>query len=301
MANQRKSVLGRGLSALIPKTAQKEVSIRQGEVGEDRGGVGIVASVEIERIRPNPFQPRMDFDPQSLDELSRSIVEKGLIQPITVCRADDGYQLVSGERRLRAAQRAGLSYIPSYIIDVRTNTELLELALVENIQREELNPIEIAHAYQRLISEVQLTQEEVAKKVGKDRSTVANFLRLLKLPEKIRDGLRSGKLTMGHARALLSLENEREQLKLYAKIADGGVTVRNVERSARARKGKATRHPAHHGVSLHDAEEKLKRTLGTKVKVHAKAGGRGEIVIEYFSADDLERILELILEKRHRS
>ncbi|HEX9614948.1 MAG TPA: ParB/RepB/Spo0J family partition protein [Bacteroidota bacterium] len=301
MANQRKSVLGRGLSALIPKTAQKEVSIRQGEVGEDRGGVGIVASVEIERIRPNPFQPRMDFDPQSLDELSRSIVEKGLIQPITVCRADDGYQLVSGERRLRAAQRAGLSYIPSYIIDVRTNTELLELALVENIQREELNPIEIAHAYQRLISEVQLTQEEVAKKVGKDRSTVANFLRLLKLPEKIRDGLRSGKLTMGHARALLSLENEREQLKLYAKIADGGVTVRNVERSARARKGKATRHTPHHGVSLHDAEEKLKRTLGTKVKVHAKAGGRGEIVIEYFSADDLERILELILEKRHRS
>jgi len=300
MTNQRKSVLGRGLSALIPKTAQKEVSIRQGDVGEDPGGVGIIASIEIDRIGPNPYQPRMDFDAASLDELSRSITEKGLIQPITVCRADDSYQLVSGERRLRAAQRAGLSSIPSYIVDIKTETELLELALVENIQREELNPIEIAHAYQRLISEVQLTQEEVAQRVGKDRSTVANFLRLLKLPEKIRDGLRSGKLTMGHARALLGVDNERAQMRLYVKIVDGGVTVRNVERSARAKKPKSTRHHSGHGASLHDAEERLKRSLGTKVKIHSKAGGRGEIVIEYFSADDLERVLELILEKRHR-
>ncbi|MEX2116065.1 MAG: ParB/RepB/Spo0J family partition protein [Bacteroidota bacterium] len=299
MTNQRKSVLGRGLSALIPKTAQKEVSILQGEVGVDRGGIGVIASIEIDRIRANPYQPRMDFDPKSLEELSRSILEKGLIQPITVRRTEDGYQLISGERRMRAAQRAGLPSIPAYIIEVESDTQLLELALVENIQREELNPIEIAHAYQRLMSECSYTQEDVAGRIGKDRSTVANFLRLLKLPEKIREGLRNGKLTMGHARALLGLEGEREQLKLYEKILSGGFTVRTVERAARSRKGKSGRHGAH-SSGLHHAEEQLKRTLGTKVKVHGKGGGRGEIVIEYFSADDLERILEIIFEKRHR-
>ncbi len=297
MTNQRKSVLGRGLSALIPKTAQKEVSM--GEIGADSGGIGVIAGIEIDRITANPYQPRADFDPKSLEELSRSILEKGLIQPITVRRVDGGYQLISGERRLRAVQRAGLQTIPAYIIEVQGDTQLLELALVENIQREELNPIEIAHAYQRLTGEYNYTQEEIAAKVGKDRSTVANFLRLLKLPEKIREGLRSGKLTMGHARALLAVDGEREQLRLYEKILGGGFTVRTVERTARSRKSKAGRHTSH-GGGLHHAEEQLKRTLGTKVKVHGKGGGRGEIVIEYFSADDLERILEIILEKRHR-
>jgi ParB family chromosome partitioning protein len=299
MTNQRKSVLGRGLSALIPKTAQKEVSIHDGEIGADRGGIGVIASIEIDRIRANPYQPRTDFDQKSLEELSKSILEKGLIQPITVRRMEEGYQLISGERRMRAAQRAGLPSIPAYIIEVENDTQLLELALVENIQREELNPIEIAHAYQRLMSELGYTQEDVAGRVGKDRSTVANFLRLLKLPDKIREGLRSGKLTMGHARALLSVEGEREQLKLYEKILIGGFTVRTVERTARSRKTRPARHGVH-GGGLHHAEEQLKRTLGTKVKVHGKGGGRGEIVIEYFSSTDLERILELILEKRHR-
>jgi ParB family chromosome partitioning protein len=299
MSTQRKSVLGRGLSALIPKAAQKEVSI-YGEVAQDRGGVGIIASIEIESVRPNPYQPRTDFDPKSLDELGRSIVEKGLIQPITVRRVDEQYQLVSGERRLRAAQRAGLALIPAYIVDVKSETELLELALVENIQREDLNPIEIAHAYQRLIGEFNITQEEVARKVGKDRSTVANFLRLLKLPERIKEGLRSGRLTMSHARALLGLNGEKEQLQLYEKIVGGGLNVRTVERTARSRKSRPSRPHAHHGVSAHSAEEQLKRTLGTKVKIRGKGGGRGEIIIEYFSAEDLERILELILEKRHR-
>lgn len=298
MTNQRKSVLGRGLSALIPKSAQREVSL--GEVSEDRGGVGIIAGIEIDRVQPNPYQPRTDFDPRTLDELGRSIVEKGLIQPITVRRVDAQYQLVSGERRLRAAQRAGLTLIPAYIVDVKSETELLELALVENIQREELNPVEIAHAYQRLISEFSITQEDVARKVGKDRSTVANFLRLLKLPEKIKEGLRSGKLTMGHARALLSLETEKEQMQLYDRIIGGGVTVRTVERATRSKKSRPSRSHGHHGGSMHHAEEQLKRTLGTKVRIRGTKGGRGEIVIEYFSGDDLERILELILEKRHR-
>ncbi len=299
MTNQRKSVLGRGLSALIPKAPQKEVSITSGEVGEDRGGTGIIARVDVDRIRPNPFQPRTDFDPESLEELSRSIVEKGLIQPITVRRFGEDYQLVSGERRMRAVQRAGMTSIPAFIVEVRTDAEMLELALVENIQREELNPIEIAHAYQRLVQECHLTQDEVGKKVGKDRSTVANFLRLLKLPEKIRDGLRKGQLSMGHARALLGLETEREQMKLYEQIVDERVNVRTVERTTRARKTRPAK-PGRHGTGIHSVEEQLKRTLGTKVKVYAKTGGKGEIVIQYFSADDLERIIELILEKRHR-
>ncbi|HLE33966.1 MAG TPA: ParB/RepB/Spo0J family partition protein [Bacteroidota bacterium] len=296
MTNQKKSVLGRGLSALIPKTP---VSIRQGEVGEDSGGVNVIASVELERIRPNPFQPRTDFDSESLEELSKSILEKGLIQPITVRRLGEDYQLVSGERRMRAAQRAGLPSIPAFIIDVQSDSEMLELALVENIQREELNPIEIAHAYRRLIDECRLTQDEVGQKVGKDRSTVTNFLRLLKLPEKVREGLRRGRLTMGHARALLGLDNERDQLRLYDEIVMGGVNVRSVERTTRARKAKPAKH-TRHGTGIHSVEEQLKRMLGTKVKVYAKSGGKGEIVIQYFSADDLERILELILDKRHR-
>jgi len=296
MTNQKKSVLGRGLSALIPKTP---VSIRQGEVGEDSGGVNVIASVELERIRPNPFQPRTDFDSESLEELSKSILEKGLIQPITVRRLGEDYQLVSGERRMRAAQRAGLPSIPAFIIDVQSDSEMLELALVENIQREELNPIEIAHAYRRLIDECRLTQDEVGQKVGKDRSTVTNFLRLLKLPEKVREGLRRGRLTMGHARALLGLDNERDQLRLYDQIVMGGVNVRSVERTTRARKAKPAKH-TRHGTGIHSVEEQLKRMLGTKVKVYAKSGGKGEIVIQYFSADDLERILELILDKRHR-
>lgn len=300
MANQRKSVLGRGLGALIPKTAVKEVSIRQGELSVDRGGFGIIASVEIDRVRGNPYQPRTDFDQDSMEELSRSILEKGLIQPITVRRFEDQYQLISGERRLRAAQKVGLSFIPAYIVDVKSDSEMLELALVENIQREELNPVEIAQAYQRLIQECRLTQEDVAQRVGKDRSTVTNFLRLLKLPEKIRDGLRRGKLTMGHARALLSLGTERDQMKLFERIVDGGVSVRIVERATRARKAKPVRRSQGHHASVHNVEEQLKRALGTKVKVHGKSGGRGEIVIEFFSAEDLERILEIILERRHR-
>jgi ParB family chromosome partitioning protein len=296
MSNQKKSVLGRGLSALIPKNP---VSIRQGEVGDDSGGVNVMASIDLDRIRPNPFQPRADFDPESLEELSKSILEKGLIQPITVRRLGEDYQLISGERRMRAAQRAGLPSIPAFIIEVHSDSEMLELALVENIQREELNPIEIAHAYKRLIEECHLTQDEVGQKVGKERSTVTNFLRLLKLPEKVREGLRQGRLTMGHARALLGLDNERDQLKMYDQILMGGITVRSVERTTRVRKSKPAKH-TRHGTGIHAVEEQLKRMLGTKVKVYGKSGGRGEIVIQYFSADDLERILELILDKRHR-
>jgi ParB family chromosome partitioning protein len=306
MTNQKKSVLGRGLSALIPKAPMKEVSVRQDEVGSDTGGVGIIARIAIDQVRPNPFQPRTEFDAESLAELTRSIVEKGVIQPVTVRRVEGGYQLVTGERRLRAAQNAGLPEIPAYIIAVESDEEMLELALIENIQRETLNPIEIAHAYKRLIDECHLTQEEVADKVGKDRTTVTNFIRLLKLPIEIQVGLRKNQLSMGHARALINIPTESMQLRIYQKIVDSGMSVRKVELLAKsAGKGPessgrktATREVS---ASVQSLEEKLRQTLGTKVMVREKEQGRGEIVIEYYSLDDLDRLLDLFasLEKFH--
>jgi ParB family chromosome partitioning protein len=306
MTNQKKTVLGRGLSALIPKAPVKEVSVRQDEIGSDTGGVGIMARIPIEQIRPNPFQPRTEFDQEALAELTRSIVEKGVIQPVTVRRVEGGYQLVTGERRLRAAQNAGLSEIPSYIIAVDSDEEMLELALIENIQRETLNPIEIAHAYKRLIEECHLTQEEVADKVGKDRTTVTNFIRLLKLPVEIQIGLKKNQLSMGHARALINIPTESMQLRLYQKIVDSGMSVRKVEllakSSGKVQEGKGRKGPTKEvSAGVQSLEEKLRQTLGTKVMVREKEQGRGEIVIEFYSLDDLDRLLDLFasLEKFH--
>jgi len=292
-----KKVLGRGLSALIPRAPVEEVSLRSAEVGGDTGGVGIIARIDVDRIRPNPFQPRSDFDPETLEELSRSILQKGVIQPVTVRRFLGEYQLVSGERRLRAAQKAGITKIPGYIIEVRTDEELLELALIENIQREELNPIEIAHAYERLIAECQLTQEEVAQRIGKERSTVTNYIRLLKLPSKIKDGLRKGLISMGHARPIINLPNEKAQLKLYEKIVKAGYSVRKVESVTRSGKKPGRLHPVGRDADssgIQSVEEQLRRALGTKVTVKSKSGGRGEIVVEFYSLDDLDRILEIV-------
>lgn len=298
MATQKKSVLGRGLNALIPKSPRIEVSVRKGDVKRDTGEIGIIASIDIAKIRPNPFQPRTDFDQETLDELKQSILEKGIIQPLTVRRISGGYQLVSGERRLRAAQSAKLKHIPAYIISVETDEEMLELSLIENIQREYLNPIDIANAYQRLIDECQLSQEEIAKRVGKERSTVTNFIRLLKLPAKIQEGLRKEKISMGHARALINLPNERTQTRLYEKIIDGDLSVRKVEdlvRAAQQPKKKAEKYKETESsaASIQDLEERLRHALGTKVKVRTKGQGRGEIIIEYYSLDDFDRLLDL--------
>ena len=306
MSTQKKSVLGRGLSALIPKAPTKEVSVRHDELGADTGEVGIIARIAVDQIRPNPFQPRTEFDPEALAELTRSIVEKGVIQPITVRRVEGGYQIVTGERRMRAAQNAGLPEIPAYIIAVDSDEEMLELALIENIQRETLNPIEIAHAYKRLIDECHLTQEEVAEKVGKDRTTVTNFIRLLKLPIEIQVGLRKNMITMGHARALINVPAEAMQLRLYQKIVDSGISVRKIEQLAKAT-GKTTEGtgrkaaPREVSSSAQHIEEKLRQTLGTKVNVREREGGKGEIVIEFYSLDDLDRLLDLFasLEKFH--
>ena len=306
MSIQKKSVLGRGLSALIPKAPTKEVSIRHDELGSDTGEVGIIARVAVTQIRPNPFQPRTEFDTEALAELTRSIVEKGVIQPITVRRVDVGYQLVTGERRLRAAQNAGLAEIPAYIIAVESDEEMLELALIENIQRETLNPIEIAHGYKRLIDECHLTQEEVAEKVGKDRTTVTNFIRLLKLPIEIQVGLRKNQISMGHARALINVPTESMQIRLYQKIVDSGISVRKIEQLAKST-GKATEGgsrkspPREVSANVQTLEERLRQTLGTKVMVKERDGGKAEIVIEFYSLDDLDRLLDLFasLDKYH--
>jgi ParB family chromosome partitioning protein len=302
MTIQKKSVLGRGLNALIPKNPRMEVNIRDGSIGRDTGEIGIIASVDIAKIQPNPFQPRTDFNQESLEELTHSIQEKGIIQPITVRRFENRYQLISGERRLRAAQNARLRQIPAYIITVKTDEEMLELALIENIQREYLNPMEIANAYQRLIDECHLSQEEIAKRVGQDRSTVTNFIRLLKLPAKIQEGLRKEKISMGHARALITLPNERVQLRLFEKIVDGGLSVRKVEdivRVAQQPKKKSGPRKGNENIltNVQSMEEKLRHALGTKVKVRTKGQARGEIIIEYYSLDDFDRLMDLFTGK----
>ena len=298
MADQKKSVLGRGLSALIPRPPLQEVNIREDVIHRDTGDVGIIASIDISAVERNPFQPRTDFDEKALAELTQSIVEKGVIQPITVRRVATGYQLVTGERRLRAAQAARLETIPAYIIDVKTDEEMLEFALIENIQREHLNPMEIAGAYQRLMSECNLSSEDVAQKVGKDRSTVTNFVRLLKLPERIQDGIRKDKISMGHARALINIPNERVQLRIFERIVGEGWSVRKVEDVAKAtgkpgtRKHSKTSHTANLS-SIRSVEEKIRHYLGTKVHVKSKGGSKGEILIEYYSLDDLDRLLDI--------
>ncbi|HOV98114.1 MAG TPA: ParB/RepB/Spo0J family partition protein [Bacteroidota bacterium] len=294
----KKSVLGRGLDALIPKSQLPEINIHDSTLKRDTGENGIIATIELERIQPNPFQPRTDFDQSSLEELANSIREKGIIQPVTVRRISSGYQLISGERRLRAAQMARLKAIPAYIINIATDEEMLELALVENIQRELLNPMEIAVAYQRLIDECHLSQDEIAKRVGKDRTTVTNFLRLLKLPQKIQEGLRKNKITTGHARALINLPNERTQLRLYEKIVAEGLSVRKVEDLVRnigkhnAKSGSQA-HRTENGGELEHLEGQLRELLGTKVRVQNKGDGKGEIIIEFYSLDDFERLFEL--------
>jgi ParB family transcriptional regulator, chromosome partitioning protein len=220
--------LGKGLEALLPSAFSIEPP--SGPVPADDGrSVGMTAMIDLEKIRPNPMQPREDFDPVALEDLKKSISEKGVIQPITVRRRGAMYEIIAGERRFRASTEAGIKQIPAYILDIETDAEMLELALIENVQRENLNPIEVALGYKRLMDECELTQEEVSKKVGKDRTTVTNFLRLLKLPREIQGSLRAKTLSMGHARAILSLTNEQTQREVYLQVRDSELSVRRTE------------------------------------------------------------------------
>jgi len=301
--------LGRGLDALIPRAVTKEISIDSKEIRFDDGqSVGVIAKIEIAKIKPNPYQPRETFDRTALEELKQSIIEKGVIQPITVRRLPGGmYELISGERRVRASTEAGLTHIPAYIIEVESEKELLELSLIENIQREKLNPIEIAKAYQRLIEELGYTQEEIAKKIGKDRTTVANFIRLLKLPEQIQESLKRGEITMGHARALINLPSRKLQVEIWNKIVKQSWSVRKVEKIVRdLSKGKIAEEKTTKKKTaqseFRDIESKLKRIFGTQVKIKQTGNGRGEIVIEFYSDDEFERLLELfeLIEKNSK-
>jgi len=298
--SKAKHGLGKGLSALIrtaPAPDHPEPAVARPPAPDVAAGA--VTHIEIAKIRPNPFQPRADFDQQALDELKESIREKGIIQAVTVRRSEDGmYELISGERRIRASTEIGLKSIPAYVIDVKDRAEMLELALIENLQREHLNPVEIAISYQRLMRDVGLSAEDIARKVSKDRTTVVNFLRLLKLPVKIQETLRKGILTMGHARALVALPDEKTQLRFFERIVKKDLNVRQVERLVRefgkASERKAAHRPKESGTAVDSISERIQQILATRVRVNVHDGGRGEIVIEFYSSDDLGRLFDLI-------
>ncbi|MHB1050323.1 MAG: ParB/RepB/Spo0J family partition protein [Bacteroidota bacterium] len=299
---RHKSVLGKGLSALIPRIPEKNEPVAPQSLPKDSGQTNSIIEIEIARVSPNPFQPRQDFDQHTLDELKQSIKQNGIIQPVTVRRMSGGnFELISGERRVRASQELGLKTIPAYVMKVDSDTEMLELGLIENLQREDLNPIEISHSFKRLIDECQLTQDQVAEKVGKERSTITNFLRLLKLPVTIQNGVRDNKISMGHARALLSAGDEKTQLKLYNKIMADGWSVRKIEDVVKGKEGhKSSRSggsskPVSRGdSSFQQLETRLQHRLGTKVSIRKNSAGGGEVVVEYYNPDDLERIIDLL-------
>lgn len=275
----KRRALGKGLSALIP------------EVKEPKRSEYFFCS--LEQIRPNQFQPRKNFDEQATAELAASIKEKGLLQPLLVRRREKGYELIAGERRWRAAQLAGLSEVPVVVREVN-DSELLEMALIENIQREDLNPLEEALVYQQLIEELNFTQEDLSRRVGKDRSTIANALRLLKLPRDAWDSLVSGELSRGHARAILGLEGKQQQKEALRKVLRAGLSVRETERLVKRLKSKKTKQAeVEADPQLEFLTEQLKRLLKTMVRIKDR-GGKGKVEIEYYSWDDLERILDLI-------
>ena len=290
--------LGRGLEALLGASA-----ISAHATGAEAKERGELQKIRLGDIRPNPYQPRRTFDDQELADLEASIRSNGLLQPVTVRPAagGTGFELVAGERRLRAASRLGWTDIPALVRQI-DDRALLTLALVENLQRADLDPLEEAEGYQRLIDEFDLTQQQVADVVGKDRSTVANILRLLGLPAGVRRLVQEGKITLGHARALLALGEEGAIIDLARRIVAEGLTVRDVEKSVRARGTSSSRTPRTKAPKPADGspitrriEDDLRRHLQTDVRVTVSEGERGTIAISFYSADDLERVLDLVL------
>lgn len=292
----KKQALGRGLSALL-KDPNNDISSANDKNADKV--VGNIIELELEAIDINPFQPRTNFNEETLQELASSIKELGVIQPITVRKLEfNKYQLISGERRLRAAKLAGLQVIPSYI-RIADDNESLVMALVENIQRHDLDPIEIALSYQRLIDEIQLTQEQMSDKVGKKRSTIANYLRLLKLDPIIQTGIRDGFISMGHGRALINIEDEDIQTDIYHKIISQNLSVRETETLVKNHqeglKPKTSKNSKPTSFVVLDADKKeLGAKLGTKIDVKIDATGKGKITIPFKSEADFQRILNLI-------
>lgn len=284
MADKRPA-LGRGLSALIPDAPATPPASER------------ALDVDIDLLRPNRDQPRTAMDDAKIEELSRSIKSNGVIQPIVVRKADTGYEIIAGERRWRASQRAGLLKVPVVVRDV-PDERLLAVALIENIQREDLNPMEEAHAYRRLVDEHNLTQEQIAEAVGKDRSSIANYLRLLKLPQEVRSNLSAGSLSMGHARALLALGDENEQLRVAREVVAKSLSVRETETIVKqGAQPPAPREEKPKDVHTRAAEEKLRFAMGTRVRIVRKGKG-GRIEIDFQSEDELQRIYELLTEHR---
>jgi len=282
MADKRPA-LGRGLSALIPDAPAP--------VTQERA-----LDVDIDLLQPNKFQPRTQMDDGRIEELARSIRSNGVIQPIVVRKAENGYEIVAGERRWRASQRAGLLKVPVVVRDI-PDDRLLAAALIENIQREDLNPIEEAHAYRRLGDEFGLTQEQIAESVGKDRSSVANYVRLLRLPPEVRDHVGGRTLSMGHARALLSLPDAESQLRVSHEVVQKGLSVRDTEALVKRAVSPAPEKPeAPKDVHTRAAEDRLRFALGTRVRI-ARKGKGGRIEIDFSDENELQRIYEQLTDK----
>lgn len=290
MASGKKKGLGKGLSALITGRSGDDIREQLSASPEEHGER--VLQLDPREIRPNPRQPRTHFDEGALQELADSLKRDGVQEPVIVRRAEGAYQLVSGERRVRASVLADLKTIPAICREV-SDADMLKLGLIENIQREDLNAIELAAAYRRLIDECGWTQEEMADQVGKNRATVANTLRLLQLPELVQQRVADGSISMGHARALLAVDSVQEQLKIARRIVDEGLSVRQVERMA-SPKPKTAAGASKKDPNVTAIEDELRRRLGTRVTMRPSSPGKGKIEIEYFNLDELDRILELL-------
>jgi ParB family transcriptional regulator, chromosome partitioning protein len=292
----KKQALGRGLSALL-KDPQNDI-----KSAEDKNAdklVGHIVELELNSIEVNPFQPRTSFNEESLRELASSIRELGVIQPITVRKLDyNQYQLVSGERRFRASRLVGLETIPAYI-RIANDQESLEMALVENIQRQDLDPIEISLSYQRLIDEINLTQEQLSERIGKNRSTIANYLRLLKLDPIVQTGMRDGFLSMGHGRALINIEDSQTQLEIYEKILANSLSVRETEKLVRNLQEGKTEEKTSKATpaisrNIKKSIREFSERLGAKVDVKVSKNGKGKLIVPFTSEEDLERLKKII-------
>ena len=294
----KKKALGRGLGALLEDSNTEE----ENTLSPKESSAGSINEIPLDQIQVNPFQPRVHFDREALEELSESIKVQGIIQPITVRKlSDQEYQLISGERRYQASKMAGLEQIPAY---VRTadDQQMLEMALIENIQRQDLNAIEVALSYQRLLSECDLKQEQLGERVGKNRTTVNNYLRLLRLPPDVQAGLRDRQISMGHARAIINVEDVDMQLHIFKKIVEEDLSVRKVEQLVRDLMAPKEEKPKpekpqgseHRKYEVQQIQTKLSSHFGTRVGLKADGQFRGEIKIPFVSTEDLNRILEII-------
>ncbi len=288
---QKRSTLGRGLASLIPEARALDVDSPRAALAS-----GAVVQIPIDEVTANPMQPRRHFEEAPLQELCASIREQGVIQPILLRPVDGGYQIVAGERRFRAACQAGLRTVPA-IIRRMDQAEALEIALIENLQREDLNPVEEAEAYRALMEQFDYTQEELSRRVGKDRSTISNMLRLLKLPDEILDGLARGVVSMGHGRALLGLQDHDLMREVFTKVVADGLSVRATEELVRktTNGARSRARTPELDTPMVDLQDRLARHLGTRVLMRPRARGEGgKIVVEYYNQGDLDRLIERI-------